>query len=253
MTLREKIAAVKDLWRKNEYKLDPYIINDGHKHPFAIICPGGGYQCVCSFIEGRPFAKKLNEMGISAFVLYYRVREKARFPAPMDDLARAVKEVMAHAETWNLDVNQYAVLGSSAGAHLAASFGTESIGYKKYDLPKPNALILVYPVISMESAVDYESRAPLLGADPSLDLIRLSSIERQATENYPPTFIWYGDAEESVVPENAQLMARTLSQLGVPHQLHVFPGVGHGVGLGEGLSCEGWINQAVDFWLSFSS
>ena len=84
------ITGIKDCFRKNEYAInDKYVIRDGRTHPLAIICPGGGYTLVCSFVEGVPWAKWLNKKGISAVILYYRVRKKALYPAPLDDLAKS--------------------------------------------------------------------------------------------------------------------------------------------------------------------
>jgi len=145
--LRLGIRKIADIIRPNSYALKKYLIRDGKKHPIAIICPGGGYNRVCSYVEGLPFAKALNRMGVSAVVVYYRVRERAGFPAPQDDLARAVRQVLANAEAWNLDAAHYSVWGSSAGGHLVGTFGCENIGYRKYGLPKPDTLVLIYPVI----------------------------------------------------------------------------------------------------------
>ena len=143
-SLSSRIREYFDTNRKNVYEIKPYLLKDGKSHPVAIVCPGGGYRRVCSFVEGHPYAKKLNAMGCHAVVVYYRVNVLARYPAPQDDLARAVRVVHAHAEEWNLDMNGYSVWGSSAGGHLAASFGTENMGYVHYDLPKPGALILTF-------------------------------------------------------------------------------------------------------------
>lgn len=244
----QRVQAFKDMTRKNTYALKEYVIKDGKKHPFAVICPGGGYSMVCSFVEGMPFAKKLNEMGYSAFVVYYRTREQARFPAPQDDLARAVKEIFDRAGEWNLDTNGYSVWGASAGGHLAASFGTESMGYVKYGLPKPAAMILTYPVVTMSELTHRETRANLLGAEPTDEQIRLTSVEQQVTENYPPTFLWCGDADRTVDPENSRMLETALREKGVPCLRRKYPGIDHGVGLGKGLCCESWIGDAVDFW-----
>lgn len=250
LTKEQKQQAQKDFFRKNEYELKEFIIKDGEKHPVSIICPGGGYSVVCSFVEGAPFARKLNEMGISAVVVYYHCRKKAAFPAPMDDLARAVREVLDRAEEWNLDTEHYSVWGSSAGGHLAASFGTESIGYVKYGLPKPGAVILTYPVITMGELTHAGSRQNLLGKQPTTEMIEQTSIERQVTENYPPTFVWCGDADKTVPPRNSEMLVQALEKCNVPHQFVQYPGVDHGVGLGTGLACEGWIEKAVEFWKS---
>ena len=104
---------------RNRYALDlRFVLRDGKKHPAAILIPGGAYRAVCSFIEGVPIARKLNEKGISAIILYYRVRRKASYPAPMDDLARAVRECLEKADELGLDMDSYSVaeaLGADSG------------------------------------------------------------------------------------------------------------------------------------------
>lgn len=250
LDLSQRKQAFRDMLHRNAYELKEYVIRDGKKHPFAVICPGGGYSMVCSFVEGMPFAKKLNEMGYSAFVVYYRTKDRARFPGPQDDLARAVEEILRRAEEWNLDTRGYSVWGASAGGHLAASFGTESMGYRKYGLPKPAALVLTYPVITMSDLTHPGTRANLLGNAPSGDAIRMTSVEQQVTAAYPPTFVWCGTGDKTVPPENSRMLASALEAHGVPCQLQEYPGVDHGVGLGQGLCCEGWLESAVAFWRS---
>ena len=96
-SLTSRIREHFDTYRDNVFQLKPYLLKDGKTHPVAIICPGGGYRRVCGFIEGHPYAKKLNAMGYHAVVVYYRVNVLARYPAPQDDLARAVRVVHDHA------------------------------------------------------------------------------------------------------------------------------------------------------------
>lgn len=98
-TFSENLQAAYDFWRPNRWGIRPYLLKDGRKHPFAIIVPGGAYGMVCSYVEGLPFAKALNEKGYHAIVAYYRVKNKAKYPAPQDDLERAIREVFAHAAT----------------------------------------------------------------------------------------------------------------------------------------------------------
>lgn len=237
-----------DTYRKNEYQLKPYLIKDGKTHPVAIICPGGGYRRVCSFVEGHPYAKKLNKMGYHAFVLYYRVRNLAVYPNPQDDLARAISEIISHEKDWNLDMRGYSVWGSSAGGHLAGSFGTEAMGWYKYNLPKPGALILVYPVITMTGKTHAGSRNYLIGAYPSPEYVDLTSIEKQVTKNYPPTFLWWGDQDETVDTINSHMMQQALEEHHIPCQCREYQNVGHGVGIMKGLPCDGWFEDAVAFW-----
>lgn len=246
----DKSQRLKDILRPNRYKLDDrFVIRDGKTHPFAVVCPGGGYGMVCSFIEGTPIARKLNEQGISVFIVYYRVRKKAHYPNPQDDLARAVREILDHADDYHVDPEGYSVWGSSAGGHLVASFGTASMGYSRYGLPKPRAIVLSYPVISMDPALTHQdTHDNLLGAQATRREEDMASVEKQVTADYPPTYIWCGDADATVDPKNTQLMASALEEAGVPHRCEVFPGVDHGVGPGTGTAAEGWVERAVAFW-----
>lgn len=251
MTLKTKLRKFLDRYHRGYY-IEKYIVKDGKKHSVAVICPGGGYHWVCSFIEGLPYAKKLNSMGYSAFVVHYNCGKGHEYPTPHDDLARAISEIMKHSEEWNLDIENYSLWGSSAGGHLAASFGTDSMGYKNYGLPKPAAIILSYPVITMYENAHKGSRSYLLGDNPSSQMMERASVEKQITTDYPPTFLWHGLADRDVDPTNSKLFAEALAKKVVKHNYVTFPGVDHGVGVGEGLPCEGWFENAVCFWESCS-
>ena len=245
------VQSIKDIFfTKNEYHLiDKYVIRDGKKHPFAILCPGGAYYMVCSFIEGVPIAKKLNQRGISVFIVYYHVKKKALYPAPQDDLARAVKEVFAKAEQYRLDTDNYSIGGASAGGHLAGSFGTENMGYQKYGVPKPGALVLAYPVVTMDKKLTHlQTHDLLLGKDATKEREEFASVEKNVSENYPPTYIWCGEADEEVSPENTKLLVKALESFHIPCDCEIFPGVVHGVGPATGTAAEGWIDHAVKFW-----
>ena len=240
-----------DKLRPNRYRIDDrFVLRDGKTHPCAVICPGGAYREVCSYIEGVPIARKLNERGISAFIVYYRVRGKARFPHPQDDLARAIGEILGRAEEYRIEPENYSVWGSSAGGHLVACYGTENMGYPKYSLPKPGAIVLIYPVVSMDPSLTHRvTHDILLGKDAAPAAERETSVDLCVTEAYPPTYLWCGDADESVPPENTRRMAAALERAGVPFRCEIFPDVGHGVGPGTGTAAEGWIDHALKFWM----
>ena len=243
MSFSEFIDRQRDLLRPNKYALKPYLINDGKKHPFAVICPGGGYGEVCSFGEGRPFAEKLNRMGYHAFVVYYSVKKKARYPQPQQDLKRAIEEVFSNAEKWRLDTEGFSIWGSSAGGHLVASYCTENRG-----TPKPAAVVLVYPVITMGEKTHRGSRENLLGENPAADMIEKLSVERNITSDYPPVFAWYGTADDTVGTVNTKMLAEALREHSVPHRIEEYEGIGHGAGLAKGTVAEGWFKSAVEFW-----
>jgi len=236
--------------QKIEYCLDErFVLSDGKKHKLAIICPGGGYERVCSFIEGTPIARRLNALGISAFIVYYRC--KTPFPAPLDDLAKAVRFILENAEKYNLETENYSVWGASAGGHLAACFGTESLGYPKYNLPKPGAIILEYPVISMDKSITHlGSRENLIGNNPTAQLEALTSLENQVTSAYPRAFFWCGKDDTSVPCENSIRFAKALENSKIDHCFTLYESAPHGLGPGTGSQAEGWIERAVNFWIN---
>jgi acetyl esterase/lipase len=244
------VQALKDVLRPNRYRLDTrFVLRGGGTRPFAVICPGGAYSVVCSSIEGVPIARRLNEKGISAFIVCYRVRKRARLPHPQDDLARAVSEILAHAAEYGVDPEDYSVWGCSAGGHLAASFGTEGMGYPRYALPRPGAIVLAYPVISMRPALTHGvTHDNLLGKYAAAAADRFASVDENVTADYPPTYLWCGGADATVDPENSRRMAAALEMAGVPCRCEIFPGVDHGVGPGTGTAAEGWIDHAAAFW-----
>lgn len=243
MTFSERLEAAYDFWRPNRRGLKPYLIKDGKEHPFAVIVPGGAYRMVCSYVEGLPFAKALNKKGYHAIVAYYRIGKKAKYPAPQDDLEHAILQIFAHAADWNLDTKNWSLWGSSAGGHLAASIFTEG-----RNVPKPNALILVYPVITLGEGTHAESRQNLLGRDPDPALLDRLSVEKHITGDFPPTYVWNGTADASVDPCNSRMLAEALGKAGVLYRHEEFEGVGHGVGLAKSTNAEPWFDHAVSFW-----
>lgn len=250
MNLQKSLHRVYDLLHPRTYDLKEFVIKDGKKHPFALIIPGGAYAMVCSYVEGAPFAKKLNELGISAFVLYYRCGQNAHYPAPQQDVAKALATIFSRKDELNLITDDYSIWGASAGGHLAASFGTKHLGYAKYQLPRPCALVLTYPVITMEDHTHPLSRKNLLGDAPTREEIEQYSIEQQIDPDYPPTFLWCGANDIVVPPQNSREMAKALQEKGVTHEFCEYNDAPHGAGLGEGMPCEGWFYKAVSFWLS---
>lgn len=234
---------------RNRVRVDEYPLLDGARHPFAAICPGGGYAKVSDPLEGEDFARQLNAAGFAAFVVHYSVGEAARFPAPLEDLAAAVKDILSRAKELGVDPAGYSVWGASAGGHLAALFASEAQGWKKHGLPRPGALVLCYPVVTMEEPLTHAgSRLRLLGPDPDPALTAATSAEQLVTPAWPPTFLWWGEADAAVPPANSQMLLAAMKAAGVVCGHESWPGVGHGVGLGEGLPCAGWPQRAMDFW-----
>jgi acetyl esterase/lipase len=204
----------------------------------VVVLPGGGYGMKAQH-EAEPVARWLNQLGISAFVLDYRVAPY-RHPIPLLDARRAVQLVRARAAEWKIDPGRVAVLGFSAGGHLASSCGThfEQIESGVVDEVSahsfhPNALVLCYPVISFGPFRHQGSMENLLGENPQATAVEALSNETQVSKQTPPTFLWHSANDEPVPVENSLLFAQACSACAVPFELHVFADAEHGVGLAE--------------------
>ena len=145
-----------------------------------------------------------------------------------------------HAEELNVEISGYAVMGFSAGGHLAASFGTENLGWAYYGLPVPATMILCYPVITMGAKTHDGSRQFLLddlADDPTAQ--KKYSIEQQVSDRYPATYVWQFDADDIVPIDNSRMLMDALRKNNIPNKYETFPGTLHGAGLGTGTPAEG--------------
>lgn len=219
--------------------LTPYLPVKGKATGAAmIVCPGGGYTHLADH-EGGPVAEWLNSLGVTAFVLKYRLGPRYQHPAPLLDAARAIRLVRARAAEWTLDPERIGILGFSAGGHLASTAGTH-FDSGKASAPdaiervssKPNLMILIYPVITMREKTHAGSKKNLLGNDPSPELVALLSNDEQVTKETPPTFLVHTTNDDAVPVENSISFATALRKAGVPFELHLYERGRHGFGLG---------------------
>jgi len=233
--------------------LTPYVPGS-ESGPLAaiVICPGGGYGGLAKH-EGHDYALWLNEAGVAAFVLKYRLGSKGyRHPAMLQDAARALRSVRANASKWKIDPTRIGVMGSSAGGHLASTLVTHfEAGNPDASDPiervssRPDLGILCYPVISMGSTTHQGSKRNLLGKDPDPALVWLLSNELQVTPETPPCFLWHTLEDKSVLVENSLDFAKSLRRAGVPFDLHIYQKGRHGIGLANG---HPWTKDCL-FWL----
>lgn len=204
----------------------------------VVICPGGGYGGLAPH-EGKPVAEWLNTLGVTGFVLKYRLGPKYHHPVEMGDVQRALRMVRAKAGEWGLDPKRLGVLGFSAGGHLASTAAThfddgkpESEDPVERQSCRPDVAILVYPVISMEDGITHQgSRTHLLEEHPSPELIESLSNEKQVTAKTPPCFLVHGADDGAVPVENSILFALACKKNKVPFELHIFEHGPHGFGL----------------------
>lgn len=230
-----------------------YLPQQGRANGAAmVICPGGGYGALASH-EGKDYALWLAEHGVTGFVLKYRLGSHGyRHPVMLQDAARAVRYVRAHAAKWKIDPARVGIMGSSAGGHLASTLLTHFDEGKKDDADvveqqssRPTLGILCYAVITMGVNTHKGSKNNLLGSNPASDLVHSLSNELQVKGTTPPTFLWHTTEDTAVVPENSYMFAMALSKSKVPHELHIYEKGRHGIGLAGG---HPW-TQACLTWL----
>lgn len=203
-----------------------------------IVCPGGGYSHLADH-EGRPVAEWLNTLGITAFVLKYRLGPRYHHPSPLLDAARAVRIVRARAAEWHLDANRIGILGFSAGGHVASTIGTHFDAGKadaadeiERVSSRPDLMVLVYPVITMKEFTHAGSKKLLLGENPSAELMTLLSNDEQVTKDTPPAFLVHTADDAGVSVENSLRFAQAMRRASAPVELHVYEHGPHGFGLG---------------------
>ena len=206
-----------------------------------VICPGGGYGGLAPH-EGQGYADYLSAQGITCFVLKYRLGSKGyRHPAMLNDAARAVRLVRAEAVKWKIDPHRVAIMGSSAGGHLASTLLTHFDAGKadatdpvERQSSRPDLGILCYAVITMGEYTHGGSKKNLLGDNPDPKLVELLSNEKQVTKDTPPCFIWHTWEDQAVKIENSLQFAEALRRANVPFDFHVYQKGPHGIGLSEG-------------------
>ncbi|MDD4967891.1 MAG: alpha/beta hydrolase [Paludibacter sp.] len=203
----------------------------------VIICPGGGYSGVSVEKEGFKIAKWFNQLGISAFVLFYRM-PNGHYEIPLKDAQVAFQIIHDNAKKWNINKRKIGVMGFSAGGHLASTVGT----HFNSKINRPSFMILCYPVVTMNKETTHlGSRTNLIGNNPSDDLVKLYSNELQVTKKTPPTFIVHSIDDKTVPIVNSENMLKALQEKKVPAELHKFDIGGHGFGmLVRGLPVDNW-------------
>jgi acetyl esterase/lipase len=208
----------------------------------VLVIPGGAYAKVVIDTGGTDIARRLNQSGITAFVLKYRLPGEGhanRQVVPLQDAQRAMRLVRANAGEWKLDASRIGAVGTSAGGHLAATLATQfdqQTYAPRNDADKlsarPDFVGLLYPVISMEDALAHPlTREKLLGNKPTAAQIDAFSAEKHVGKNTPPTFIALANDDNEVSPANSTLFYAALHTAGVPAEMHVFRVSGHGFGV----------------------
>ena len=208
------------------------------KRPVMLIIPGGGYRFV-SRREAEPLALRMMPRGFNCFVLTYSV-DPIGYPAQLQQVAAAMEMIYEYADAWHCDTDRVAIMGFSAGGHLAAHY------CNRYDEPQVRKFfpqskavrcaVLGYPVITADPAYSHKASFERLngGTYPETqEKIDFYSCDKMVSEKTPPTFLWHCTGDKTVPVKNTLLYANALADHGVPFQLHIYPYGKHGAGTAD--------------------
>lgn len=211
------------------------------KYPAVIVCPGGGYTWV-STREDEPVALKLLSWGYRVFILRYSCAP-CRFPAQLCEVAAALELLYANSDSWHIDTSRIAIMGFSAGGHLAGHYSN------CYDAPEVRAVfpdskpvaasVLCYSVITATAGLRNEESFRNLAGHPDYSEAEVEkfSLEKLVSPATPPAFLWHTSTDDVVPVANSLLYAQSLSRCNVPFALHIYPDGQHGLSTADSLSC----------------
>lgn len=206
----------------------------------VVICPGGGYRILAWNLEGTEVASWLNEIGVTAIILKYRVparKDEARGEYPLKDAQRALSLVRSKAAEWGIDPERIGILGFSAGGHLSTNASTnfDKRSYDPIDAVdevscRPDFAILIYPAyLTKEGTAELQP-------------------EIRVSDKMPPTFLVHA-IDDPVGPESSLGLALALKKAKVPVEMHIYDAGGHGFGLRPSEHpCSRWPERCTE-WL----
>ena len=224
----------------------------------VVVCPGGSYAGLSYAFEGVNQAAWLNSIGISAFVLRYRMPKdefmEKRCDGPLQDAQQAIRYVRSHAAEYGINPDHIGIVGFSAGGHLASTASTHFNDevYKPAEnvSARPDFAVLVYPVITMEPSYSEKgTRESLIGPDADQALIDRFSSEKQVTKETPTTFLAHAMNDKLVPYTNSVNYANALREKGVECELHLYARGDHGLGARNPIETQAFWHDACEKWL----
>ncbi|QDW27244.1 alpha/beta hydrolase [Pedobacter sp. KBS0701] len=231
---------------------------DRAKGAAIIVCSGGSYGGRANSVEGIPACIKINEAGITAFLLDYRVPSSTLMDrkeiVPLTDAQRAIQCVRENAKNFKIDPNKIGIMGFSAGGHLVSTVGTRfattTLDNSKNTSLRPNFMVLIYPVISFADSLTHQgSRMNLLGPSFTKEQINYFSNELHVTKLTPPTFLTSGIDDKVVDVKNTLYFAAALKQHNVPVELFLYEKGAHGYGVHNRQAKVQWIDDCINWIL----
>ncbi len=256
------------LWEKDvpfynpDYNQEPpsiteYFLDNGKENGCVLVIPGGGYGFVCVDHEGDAICRYLNDNGISAAYLNYRI-VPYKHPVMETDARRAVRLIRYNAKKWGIDPEKIGTLGFSAGGHLTCMTGLRfDYGLEDGDeidkmSSRPDTFAPCYAVASLNPEITHDGTLHnLLGENPDEEMIKMLSSENIVRDDTPPAFLWHTAEDSAVNPECSLRFASSLIKADIPCELHIFPYGGHGLGKAENQPlADAWMPLYVK-WLKY--
>ncbi len=224
----------------------------------VIICPGGGYGILSLVQEGVKVAEKLNEIGVAAFVLKYRLPSDLimvdKTMGPLQDALQAMYLVRKNASLWGVNPAKIGIMGFSAGGHLAASVSVHyndlKVQNQEHISLRPDFSILIYPVISFGTVTHAGSVKNLLGENPTAAQRSYFSSQNYVNAQTPPAFLVHANNDASVPVKNSILYNEALTKFKVPAEMHIYPSGGHGFGLQNKTTKDDWFERLKNWMQS---
>ncbi len=247
ITREDKIVRTSKVSKPELYIYQPATPNG----TAVIICPGGGYGILAIDKEGHDVAKKFQEIGVTAFVLKYRLPSdlimKDKSTGPMQDALQAIYLVRKNASLWGVDPNKIGIMGFSAGGHLASSasvhYNDMKIDNQENISLRPSFSILIYPVINFGQYTHAGSVKNLLGETPADQQRKYFSSEYQVNAQTPPAFLVHANTDKTVPVQNSLRYNEALVKNGVSVELHAYQAGGHGFGLYNKTTKDDWFER----------
>ena len=217
----------------------------------VIICPGGGYGILSIAEEGTKVAQKFNEIGITAFVLKYRLPSDLlmndKSMGPMQDALQAMYLVRKNASLWGIDPSKIGIMGFSAGGHLAASvcvhYNDLKVKNQEQISLRPDFSVLIYPIISFGGVTHAGSVKNLLGESPTAAQRSYFSAQNYVNQQSPPAVLVHANNDSAVPVKNSILYNEALTKFKVPAEMHIYPAGGHGFGLHNRTTKGDWFDR----------
>lgn len=265
LELAEQQKVLFDVYTEEEIRLDSYKevvkllympAKQKKTDRYILLCAGGTYINVCTIAESVPVAAKLNELGYHVFCLNYRTFQPkfeytGLMPAPIEDVASALRYIDFHAEKFGVEAGNYAVGGFSAGGHLVSMWGTKQHGYLQYKMKKPKCVIMNYPLISahnltQETIIKWFLEQ-LAGKGATEEELRNYLVYDLLDGDYPAVYILQCEDDEIVPPYNCTDMVEIMEKNRITYKYEFAKMGGHGYGLGSKTDVAGWVERVDAF------